>query len=133
MWWNLLIGPITNVVDKILDSVLPDNMSERERTDAKMKMQTQLFKELQADREDMKDARKMAMKEMDSDVWVVRLLRGLFRPITGYAFVALYAWSKVCVQFGREPIPMSTDDYYILGGILGFYFGLRSFYDKRKV
>ena len=132
MWWNLLIGPVSSIVEKILDSVLPKEMSEKDREEAKLKMRTQLLAELQADREDMKSAREMATKELESDVWVVRMLRGLIRPLTGFAFVGFYVWAKVCIHFGLPPIVLGNDDYYIIGGILGFYFGLRSFYDKRN-
>jgi hypothetical protein len=132
MWWNVLVGPLATIIDKILDGVLPKEMAEKEREEIKLKMQAQFYQQMQAEREDMKNAREMAMKELDSDVWIVRLLRGLLRPLTGFLFVGFYIWSKVCIHFGMNPIVLGQDDYVIIGGILGFYFGLRSFYDKRN-
>jgi hypothetical protein len=131
MWWAPLLGPITGVIDKVLDSILPEKMSETEKAELKIKMRAQLFQEMQADREDMKNAREMAMKEFERDVWIVRLLRGLIRPVTGFTFVGFYVWAKVSIHFGYPTIDLIDRDYIIIGTILGFYFGLRSFLDKK--
>ena len=132
MWWNVLVAPIAGIIDKILDGILPKEMGEKEREEIRLKMANQFFMEMQAEREDMKNAREMAMAELQTDVWVVRLLRGLLRPLTGFVFVGFYVWAKICVHFGLPPVVLGQDDYIIIGGILGFYFGLRSFYDKRN-
>jgi hypothetical protein len=132
MWWTALLGPLGKIIDKVLDSLLPEKMSEKEKAEAKLKVRNQLFEEMQADRGEMRDARAMAIKELENDVWVVRLLRGLIRPVTGFTFVGFYVWSKVCIHFGYTAITLVDRDYIIIGTILGFYFGLRSFLDKKN-
>jgi hypothetical protein len=55
-------------------------------------------------------------------IWLVDFFRGLVRPVITLAVTAWYFYAKV-----NPEIEFTMHDYYILGGVLGFWFGGKFF------
>lgn len=141
-----VIGQVIDRVFGVIDQAVVDkDLAVQLKAD----LQTQLLQidhsEFEKEIEDRANARALSMKEAETDVYLAKLLRGTVRPMTAYAFVGIYITIKVSmlVLLWRMATTMQQliegakqvwgiEDFAIMGGILGFYFGLRSAVDKRR-
>lgn len=81
-------------------------------------------KALQSVMDEMERARRHDVDTKGTEPPIVLLMRGLVRPlITLSAFV----WYVLARAYG---IPLSSEDYALIGGVVAFWFGFRSF-EKR--
>lgn len=81
-------------------------------------------KAMQALMDEMERARRHDVDTRSAEPPLVLLLRGLVRPlITLSAFV----WYVLARAYG---IPLTGEDYALIGGVVAFWFGFRSF-EKR--
>lgn len=101
---------------KVLDKVIPDPEAKAQAKQNLMELlQTGELKKMQAELEDVADAR--AHDKAAYGGGLVDFLRGIVRPlITGAAFT-FYVHAKI------NGIPMTIEDYSIIGMILAFWFG----------
>ncbi|HDD53078.1 MAG TPA: hypothetical protein ENF32_03295 [Thermosulfidibacter takaii] len=134
----LEIAPVVGgLVKEVLKRVLPpEKMSEEERKKLEMEaaaQATQLFLERYSkEMEDVMNARSLAMVEAQNAPWLVRLLRGLVRPIIGFGCATIWGYNVLAPQFLNQPrIPLNQWDYFVIMSVLSFYFGLRTF-EKTK-
>ncbi len=75
--------------------------------------------------EEMEKARQHDIVTQVKDIPLVNLVRGLVRPVITFVAMGWYVYARM------ENIPLQQEDYAIVGGVLAFWFGLRSF-EKRK-
>ena len=140
-----VIGTILEKIIGVVDQVIPDkDLALKLKTDLQVAMMGQDYQVILKEIEDKASARALAMKEAENDVWFARLLRGTFRPLTGYAFVGIYLGIKVYILYIGAKFCATTadvislmkqvwnqEDFIVMGIILTFYFGLRSLSDKK--
>jgi len=70
----------------------------------------------------LQNARELAKEELGEKgvySWV-KSLRALVRPVIALSSISFYITAKV------KGIELSQMDYYLIGGVFAFYFGLRS-------
>lgn len=141
-----IIGRVLDRVFGIIDQAVPDkDLALQLKTNVQTVAMTIDHSEFEKEIEDRANARALAIEEAKTDVWFARLLKGTLRPVVAYAFTGIYLTIKITllVMLMRmvtdfkslaegATVLWGTQDYAIMGGILGFYFGLRSIFDKRN-
>jgi len=129
----LVGGLIKDVLHRVLP---PEKMSEEERLKLEMEATAQatqlLLEKYSKQMEDVVNARALAMKEAENAPWMVRLIRGMVRPVIGFGCAFIWGYNILAPQFFHQPrIPLSQWDYTVILTVFGFYFGLRTF-EKTK-
>lgn len=76
---------------------------------------------------EMEKARQHDIQTQIKDIWLVNLLRGLVRPLVTFSVFMWYLYARI------QGIPLSAEDYTLIGGILAFWFGIRSFDKKGRI
>ena len=115
-----LLSPILKVVDRVLDSVLPDNMSEGEKATTKMAAQRLTFELAAAEKEEFHNFildYEGRAKDMPQ---VIQIVRALIRPGITIAVCVLmfhHVWYMI-------PIPQLL--YVAVLLTFGFWFGERA-------
>lgn len=87
---DLLVKPVTNLIDNIIDKVAPDKMSEAEKEQLKFEAKKHAAEELskrEADFFDFVIKYEGQAKDMPR---VVQILRGLVRPILTFGLAGLF-------------------------------------------
>jgi len=141
------IGAIADIAGGVMDRVWPKKMTGQEKADATAKFKEILLKEKKIELDDVASARAMAMKDGENAPQVVRLVRGLIRPVAGITaigtwvasiwlkfYIAYSQWSAANFDITKAPdvtALLSSWDYAIIGGIMTFYFGTRTI-EKNK-
>lgn len=106
----------TGISEKAVDGIgdfIQDYLSKDERA-------------LKAVMDEIERARQFDIATSKTEPPVVNLLRGLVRPVITLTAFAWYLLARL------NGVPLSMEDYTIIGGIIAFWFGFRSF-DKRAV
>ena len=104
-----IIKGILAPAEKILDKFVPDQAT---------KLQVQL--EMQKLIYESADSAREHDKASYGDHWsgrIVDFFRGMVRPTITFTAFAYFIYMRV------EGLTLPTEDYYIIGGILGFWFG----------
>ena len=134
----LELAPLVGeLVKDVLHRVLPpEKMSEKERQELEIQATAQtaqlLLEKYSKQMEDVINARALAMKEAENAPWLVRLLRGLIRPVVGFGCFIIWGYNVIAPQILHQPrIPLGQWDYSVILTVFGFYFGLRTF-EKTK-
>jgi hypothetical protein len=141
------IVDISKIVGGVLDRVWPKKMTEEEKASATKEFQAILLAEKSKEIDDVVSARALAAKEAENAPYLVRLVRGLFRPMAGYLamslwggsvvlriYVSLAAWSRSGFDLEKTPdlaALLTSWDFGVIMLVLGFFFGTRSF-EKNK-
>lgn len=134
--WQSLIGPLTGLVKEVVGRVLPaEKMSEEERKKLEMEaeaLSTKLLMERYAQEvEDVINARALAIKENENAPFLVRLIRGLFRPLAGFTCLVVWAYTVISPTFGGPELKLGQMDYFVILTVFSFFFGLR-YFEKTK-
>jgi hypothetical protein len=127
--WQSLIGPLSGLVKEVVNRVLPQKLSEEERRKLEMEAEA-LSAKLLMDKyaqevEDVVNARALAIKENENAPFLVRLIRGLFRPLAGFTCLIVWAYTIVSPTFGGPELKLGQMDYFVILTVFSFYFGLR--------
>ena len=75
--------------------------------------------------EQMDNARKHDIATFDQGDKFINRLRSSVRPIVTFVALAWYVYARL------NNIPLTSEDYAIIGGVLAFWFGFRPF-EKRQ-
>ena len=124
-----IIGSVISIVSKVLDSVLPDNMSEAEKAEVKVKTALAI-----QDSEDKFFAFTLehtgAAKDMPRSI---QILRGTVRPVLTYASFALLCFTIYYYFFGTFEAtgPDPELALKLVSGLNGLTLGFW-FYSKNK-
>jgi len=123
-----LISDLLQLVDTAIDKVFPDaDKKEEIKSKLKLTLLEQALEEKKLIFQDLQNARALyeaELKEKGVYKWV-KSLRALVRPTIALSAVGFYIGAKV---YG---IPLTEFDYYLIGGVFAFYFGLRTI-EKRS-
>ncbi|NPA52679.1 MAG: hypothetical protein GXO22_07270 [Aquificae bacterium] len=123
-----LISDLLNLVDTAIDKVFPDaDKKEEIKSKLKLTLLEQALEEKKLIFQDLQSARELYKHELQEQgvySWV-KSLRALVRPTIALSSVSFYIGAKV---YG---IPLTEFDYYLIGGVFAFYFGLRTI-EKRS-
>ncbi len=76
--------------------------------------------------EELNKARQHDIETQVKGIPLVNLARGLVRPVITFTAFAWYVYARV------YHIPLTSEDYAIIGGILAFWFGFRPFEKIKK-
>jgi len=124
-----LLGIIAPLATKVLDSILPDNMSEEEKHNATMKAQALMYEQMMGpiskELEDLADARANERTALNKAGPIVNGLRAGVTIFGGYGALSVVFWNIIAPYFDKTRVVLSTEEYAILGGIIAFYFGKR--------
>lgn len=74
--------------------------------------------------DEIEKARQHDVSTLDKSERVVNLLRGLVRPVVTFTAFVWYVFARAA------EIPLGSEDYAIIGGVIAFWFGFRPF-DKK--
>ncbi len=119
-----LLSDLLKLVDTAVDKIIPDaTEKEKLKTQLKLKILEQAMEEKRLIFADIQSARELYKEELrEKGVWsIVKSLRAMVRPTLAFMSVAFYVYAKI------EGMPLSEADYWLLGGVFGFYFGVRTF------
>ena len=141
------VGKVADVVGGVMDRFWPKQMTEGEKATATKELRRVLMEEKVQEISDVISARAMAMKEAEGAPYMVRIIRGLFRPYAGYVVVTIWAstvavrfyaavnsWAAASFTASKAPdlaALLTGYDFGVIMLVLGFYFGTRSF-EKTK-
>lgn len=100
-------GTSPDVVERIANA-LQDYMNKDENT-------------LAAVSEEVEKARQHDIATLNTSIPLVNLMRGIVRPVITLTAFSWYVYARA------NSIPLSAEDYAIIGGILAFWFGFRPF------
>ena len=69
----------------------------------------------------------LAKMEPPAVRYITGLLRGIFRPLVGFAILGAFIWSRFLCQFwGFQQVQFAERDYWIVGLVATFYYGGRT-------
>jgi len=123
-----IISDLLQLVDTAIDKVFPDaDKKEEIKSKLKLTLLEQALEEKKLIFQDLQNARalyEVELKERGVYKWV-KSLRALVRPTIALSAVSFYIGAKV---YG---ITLTEFDYYLIGGVFAFYFGLRTI-EKRS-
>jgi Holin of 3TMs, for gene-transfer release len=118
----------------ILDRVWPKEMTDEEKAVAEAQIQAVIFEQtkelLRADVEDLSNARMAESTALTSAGPFVNGARAMVTVTGGYMALGVVAWNKIAPSFGYSVVTLTEWDYYLLGGILSFFFAKRYFEKK---
>jgi hypothetical protein len=124
-----LLPMVGGLANKVLDAVLPDNMSEEDKHNATMKAQAMLYEQmmgpLSKELEDLADARSNERMSLSKAGPVANGLRAGVTIFGGYGALSVVFWNIVAPYFDYKRVTLNMEEYAILGGIIAFYFGKR--------
>lgn len=141
------ISAIADIAGGVLDRIWPKKMSEEEKATAKVEFTKIMLAEKQQELDSVASARAMAMKQGENAPSIVRIIRGLIRPLAGFTamgtwtlsvwlkfYIAYVPWAEAGFNVAKAPDVtklLSNWDYAIIGGVMTFYFGTRTI-EKNK-
>lgn len=133
MFWEKLISPVTGIINKVLDKIAGDKISEKEKAELAIKAHKLASEELQK----QEDAfRKFvldyegAAKDMPR---FIQILRGSVRPVLTYVLAGFWIWGYaymfVTPQIPPDKLQQLNDIMALLFKLnllsLGFWYGER--------
>jgi hypothetical protein len=138
-----ILSTIGSAIDTVADKIAPDqNIKMQTQADLeKFKLQlkagleTEIMKQALSEKgfllKDVQGARdselELAKLEPPFVRYITGLLRGIFRPLVGFAILGAFIWSRFLCQFwGFLQVEFSERDYWIIGLVATFYYGGRT-------
>jgi hypothetical protein len=138
-----LLGTIGSAIDTVADKIAPDKniqlQTEADLEKFKLKLraglETELMKQALSEQgfllKDVAGARsseiELAKMEPAAVRYVTGLVRGLFRPLVGFAAIGSYIWSQFLAPYwGYRQINLDPYATGIVGLIVTFYYGGRT-------
>lgn len=138
-----ILGALGSAIDTVADKIAPDqNIKIQTAADLKkFKLQlkagleTEIMKQALSEQgfllKDVEGARRsevdLAKMEPPLVRYVTGLLRGVFRPLVGFAILGSFIWARFLCQFwGYSQVEFAERDYWIVGLVATFYYGGRT-------
>ncbi len=122
-----IISEVLQLVDTAVDKIFPDaDKKEEIKSKLKLALLEQALEEKRLVFQDLENARELYKEELREQgvySWV-KFLRALVRPIIALSAVGFYIGAKL------KGIELTQLDYYLIGGVFVFYFGLRTLEKK---
>lgn len=118
-----ILSDVFKLVDTAIDKIFPDaNERMRIKSEMKLAILQQAMEEKRLLFTDLQNARELYKEELrEQGVWsIVKSIRALVRPTIAFGAVGFYIYAKL------NGVPLSSLDYALIGGVFGFYFGMRS-------
>jgi hypothetical protein len=104
-------------------------MTEEERQAEQFRLQGLLYEQmmgpLSKELEDLADARANERVALEHAGKIMNSLRAGVTVMGGYGAQGLIFWNAMSPYFGYQRVPLSMEEYAILGGIIAFYYGKR--------
>ncbi len=122
-----IISDVLQLVDTAVDKIFPDaDKKEEIKSKLKLTLLQQALEEKRLVFQDLENARELYREELREQgvSTFVKNLRALVRPVIAFSSIGFYIGAKV------NGIQLTEFDYYLIGGVFAFYFGLRTF-EKR--
>lgn len=138
-----LLNIIGSSIDTVADKIAPDKNIQIQ-TDAdlqkfklqlKTALETELMRQSLSEQgfllKDVEGARRseieLAKMEPPMVRYVTGMLRGIFRPLVGFAILGAFIWSRfLCLFWGYSQVHFTERDYWIIGLVATFYYGGRT-------
>jgi len=129
--YQLLLGPITNLVTDVVKRVLPpEKMSEEERrkleVEASLEVRKLMMDKYKLEIEDIVSARKLAEAELSRGSAFTNVLAAVHRPLWSIVTLLLFSWTLLSTQIGLPEIHLTELHKDIMQTVIVFYFGGRS-------
>ncbi len=138
-----LLGTIGSAIDTVADKIAPDkNIKiqteadlEKFKLQLRTNLETEIMKQALSEQgfllKDVEGARRseidLARMEPPAVRYITGLLRGVFRPLVGFAILGAFIWSRFLCQFwGYSQVEFAERDYWIVGLVATFYYGGRT-------
>lgn len=129
--WQLLIGPVSEVIKGVLNRVLPpEKMSEKDRAEVETQVMAAVLQadwsRFEAEIKDRMDARALAAVEANQGNAFTTALAAINRPIWSLGILALFAYTLVAPAMGLPAVAMTDLHKDVMQTVIIFYFGGRS-------
>jgi len=129
--YQLLLGPITNLVTDVVKRLLPpEKMSEEERrkleVEASLEVRKLMMDKYKLEIEDIVSARKLAEAELSRGSAFTNVLAAVHRPLWSIVTLLLFSWTLLSTQIGLPEIHLTELHKDIMQTVIVFYFGGRS-------
>jgi len=129
--YQLLLGPITNLVTDVVKRLLPpEKMSEEERrkleVEASLEVRKLMMDKYKLEIEDIVSARKLAETELSRGSAFTNVLAAVHRPLWSIVTLLLFSWTLLSTQIGLPEIHLTELHKDIMQTVIVFYFGGRS-------
>ena len=122
-----ILSEVLQLIDTAVDKIFPDaDKKEEIKSKLKLALLEQALEEKRLVFQDLENARELYKEELREQgvySWV-KSLRALVRPIIALSAVVFYIGAKL------KGIELTQLDYYLIGGVFAFYFGLRTLEKK---
>lgn len=140
---STMIEAITGTIDAVADKIAPDqNLKiesaadlEKFKLNLKSSLEIELMKQALSEKgfllKDVEGARQseivLAKMEPPAVRYITGLLRGIFRPVIGFATIGSYVWSQFLAPYWDfEQLVLSPYAHGFVGIVVTFYFGGRT-------
>jgi hypothetical protein len=124
-----LLPVVGDLAKNIMDRFFPKEMSEEEKSAKQMALQGLLYEQMMGpltkEIEDLADARANERMALSNAGPIMNALRAGVTVYGGYVAQTVIFWNVLSPYFGYPRVPLSTEEYAILGGIVAFYYGKR--------
>lgn len=118
-----IISDILQLVDTAVDKIFPDaDKKEEIKSKLKLTLLEQALEEKKLVFQDLQNARELYRQELKEKGVsnFVKNIRALVRPTIAFSSIGFYIGAKL------SGIQLTEFDYYLIGGVFAFYFGLRT-------
>ncbi len=122
-----IISEVLQLVDTAVDKIFPDaDKKEEIKSKLKLTLLEQALEEKKLVFQDLQNARELYREELREQgvSTFVKNIRALVRPVIAFSSITFYITAKI------KGIELSQMDYYLVGGVFAFYFGLRTIEKK---
>lgn len=124
-----LLPMVGDLAKNIMDRFFPPQMTEEEKAAKQMALQGLLYEQMMGpltkEIEDLADARANERQALMNAGPIMNGLRAGVTVFGGYVAQSVLFWNMLSPYFGYTRVPVSTEEYAILGGIVAFYYGKR--------
>lgn len=124
-----LLPLVGNLATNIMDRFFPKEMTEEDKAAKSMQLQGLLYEQMMGpltkEIEDLADARTNERQALMNAGPIMNGLRAGVTVFGGYVAQGVLFWNALSPYFGYNRVPLSIEEYAILGGIVAFYYGKR--------
>lgn len=128
--WSLLVGPIFDTIKTVLNKTLPDKMSEAEKAQIQLELQTKLmdmdWNSIQKEYDDRSSARLLAQADVSKGNWFSTVLAATVRPFFGYVVMGAFVTSWLGPIFGLHALTFDDVQKEVMVTVIYFFFGGRT-------
>lgn len=116
----------SKVVDRLADRYLPEQITEKEKEEFRVRARELLVDEYKTAIADVQGARQLAADEAEGTPGWTRILTVTHRPVWSFLVLGVFCWTALAPYFGFESFPLTEVHESIIQTVIVFYFGGRS-------